>query len=79
MIEKLQKIIREAKGDDKLSVTPEMVLISDLKLDSFDVAQLVNEIENEFGIRVNDRDINNFKTVKNILDYIEEKQKQKQQ
>jgi len=76
MIEKLQQIIREAKGDDKISVTPDMVLISDLKLDSFDVAQLVNEIENEFNIKVNDRDINNFKTIKNILDYIEEKQKQ---
>ena len=76
MIEKLQQIIREAKGDDKISITPDMVLISDLKLDSFDVAQLVNEIENEFNIKVNDRDINNFKTIKNILDYIEEKQKQ---
>jgi len=75
MIKKLEKIIRDTKGDDKIEITPESVLLSDLKLDSFDVAQLVSEIESEFNIKVNDRDINNFKTVQNILDYIEEKQK----
>jgi acyl carrier protein len=74
MIKKLERIIRDTKGDNKINVTPEMVLLSDLKLDSFDVAQLVSEIEAEFNIKVNDRDINNFKTVQNILDYIKEKQ-----
>lgn len=76
MIRKLEKIIRDTKGDNKIEITPDSVLLSDLKLDSFDVAQLVSEIETEFNIKVNDRDINNFKTVQNILDYIEEKQKQ---
>ncbi|MDR0304510.1 MAG: acyl carrier protein [Chitinispirillales bacterium] len=75
MIEKLQQIIREAKGDEKINITPETVLLTDLKLDSFDVAQLVNEIEIGFGIKVEDRDINELKTIKNILDYIERKKK----
>jgi len=75
MIEKLQQIVRDAKGDKSITIAPEMILLSDLKLDSFDIATLVSEIENEFRIRVNDRDINNFKTVQNIIDYIEEKQK----
>jgi acyl carrier protein len=75
MIEKLQGIIREIKGDDKITITSETVLLSDLKLDSFDVAQLVNEIEIRFSIVVDDRDIKIFKTVQNILDYIESKQK----
>jgi len=75
MIQKLEKIIRDTKGVSDLQVKPESVLLSDLKLDSFDVAQLVSEIEAEFNIKVNDRDINNFKTVQDILDYIELKQK----
>jgi acyl carrier protein len=77
MIERLQKIIREVKGDEKITVTPEMVLLSDLKLDSFDIAQLVSEIEREFKIRVGDRDIICFKTVKDMMGYIEAKIKQK--
>jgi len=77
MIERLQKIIRETKGDDKITVTPEMVLLSDLKLDSFDIAQLVSEVEREFKIRVSDRDILCFKTVKDMMAYIESKMKQK--
>ena len=71
MIRRLEKIIRDTKGDNKIAITPESVLLSELKLDSFDVAQLVSEIEAEFNIKVNDRDINNFKTIQNILDYIE--------
>jgi len=77
MIERLQKIIRETKGDDKITVTPEMVLLSDLKLDSFDIAQLVSEVEREFKIRVSDRDIICFKTVNDMMEYIESKMKHK--
>lgn len=77
MIERLQKIIRETKGDDKIVVTPEMILLSDLKLDSFDIAQLVSEVEREFKIRVSDRDIICFKTVNDMMGYIESKIKQK--
>jgi len=73
MLEQLQDIIREAKGDKSIAVAPEMVLLSDLKLDSFDVATIVSEIENKFNIRVNDRDIATLKTVQNVLDYIAEK------
>ncbi|MCL2844780.1 MAG: phosphopantetheine-binding protein [Chitinivibrionia bacterium] len=74
MLEKFQEIVREAKGDKSIVVEPEMALLSDLKLDSFDVAGIVNEIETEFDIKVNDRDINTLKTVQNVLDYINEKQ-----
>jgi len=73
MIRRLEKIIRDTKGDDKITIKPESALLSELKLDSFDVAQLVSEIEAEFKIKVDDRDINHFKTVQNILDYIEKK------
>jgi acyl carrier protein len=73
MLEKLQEIIRDVKSDKSITVAPEMVLLSDLKLDSFDVATLVSEIEHKFDIKVNDRDINQLKTIQNVLDYIEEK------
>jgi len=76
MIEMLEKIIRESKGGD-VAIKPETVLQTDLKLDSFDIAQLVNEIEIQFDIKVDDRDINSFKTIQNILNYIEAKQKNK--
>jgi len=75
MLEKLQEIVRDVKSDKSIVVAPEMVLLSDLKLDSFDVATLVSEIEHKFDIKVNDRDINQLKTVQNVLDYIAERKK----
>jgi acyl carrier protein len=75
MIEKLQKILREIKGDGQIAVTPQTVLLSDLKLDSFDVAQFISEIEIQFDIKINDRDIGDLKTIQDVLDHIASKQK----
>ena len=48
-------------------------LMGDLGLSSFDMATIVAEFEGRFSISVDDRDIMNFVTVKDILDYLEEK------
>jgi acyl carrier protein len=48
-------------------------LAGDLGLTSFDLAVIVSEFEEKFSISVDDRDIMNFITVKDIIDYLEEK------
>ena len=48
-------------------------LMGDLALSSFDMAAIVAEFEDRFSISVNDRDIINFVTVKDIINYLEEK------
>jgi len=49
MLERFEKVLRENRGDDTLTVTPETVM-ADLGLDSLDMAELVMGLEDEFEI-----------------------------
>ena len=46
-------------------------LVKDLKLESLDLVSLVAEFEEKYNIVVDDKDIKNLQTVKDIVDYIE--------
>jgi len=67
VLEKLTEILREYKGDDTLSITPETTFES-LSLDSIDSAELAINIEEEFGVTI-ETDFN-FETVGDLLNAI---------
>ena len=46
-------------------------LVKDLKVESLDLVSLVAEFEEKYNIVVDDKDIKNLQTVKDIVDYIE--------
>lgn len=71
MIEKLTNIIREYTGDDSISINENTVLISDLGLSSLDLVNLVCSVEDEFDIEIPDRAIKGFKTVGDVIAFIE--------
>lgn len=69
--EKLQGIIAEELGVDKEEVTLEASIADDLGADSLDAVELVMAIEEEFEISVSDEVAQQFKTVQQIVDFIE--------
>ena len=71
MIEKLTKIICEHTGNNNVTITEETVLIADLGLNSFDLVNLACIVEDEFDIEIPDRAIKDFKTVGNVIAFIE--------
>lgn len=71
MLEKLNAIIRAYKGDDSLVIRPETVIGEDLGMSSFDLIQLVCAVEDAFDVEIPDREIKNFKTVGDVLAFIE--------
>lgn len=70
MLEKLSKLVYNQTGDDKIEITRESVLLADLGMSSFDLVNLVCEIEDEFDIEIPDRVIGTFKTVGDVINYI---------
>lgn len=72
MLEKLIELIHEQTGDAGIVVTRKSVLLSDLGINSFDLINLICVVEDEFDVEIPDRIIGNFKTVGDVLDYIEE-------
>lgn len=69
-LERLQKLISTELNIDIDKVTQDAHLFDDLNFDSLDTVQTVIELENEFDIEIADDEIDNVRTVQNILDLI---------
>ena len=65
---------------DKLEVTEEEVtaeasVMDDLGADSLDVVEIVMQLEEEFEVEISDEEAEGLKTVQQIINYIDDKQK----
>ena len=67
--EKVQAIIANQLGIDEAEVQLTTDFENDLKADSFDVFQIISEIEDELDITI-DTD-QNLKTVQDLVNYID--------
>lgn len=74
MLEKLQEILIQRTNDTSIVLTPELNLVTDLELDSFDLIDLVVQLEDTFNIEIPDRVITKFITIHDVITYIEEHQ-----
>ena len=74
MLEKLTNIIREHTGDNSIEINEDMDLKADLGLNSLDLVNLACVVEDEFDIEIPDRNIKYFRTVKDVLLFIEEQE-----
>jgi len=74
MFERVRKLIAEELDVDVNEVTLEAKLDDDLGADSLDAVELIMAIEDEFDIEINDEEAQKFKTVKQIVEYIENHQ-----
>ena len=75
MKKKIISILSELRPE--FDFTEEINFIEEGMLDSFDVVNLVDEIENQFGIKINGTDIipENFSSISSIAGVIERSQK----
>ncbi len=73
MFEEVRNQIAELLGIDASSITEASDLIQDLKADSMDIATLLLEVEENHGIEIEEDEMENLKTVGDIVKYIEAK------
>ena len=71
VLEKVKAILSEQFDVEEDSITPDTNLSEDLEADSLDVVYLLMSIEDEFEIEVPDEEIENIKTVDQLVKYIE--------
>lgn len=69
--DKVKEIIVERLGVDADKVTPEASFKDDLGADSLDIAELVMELEDEFGMEIPDEEAEKINTVGDAVTYIE--------
>lgn len=74
VLEKVKAILAEQFDAVEDSITPETSIMNDLGADSLDVVDLLMSIEDEFEVEVPDEEIENIKTVEDLVKYIENHQ-----
>ena len=72
VLDQIKKILVETMDIEEEKITLDAKLKEDLELDSLDSVELIMSAEEEFGIEIPDEDVMNFKTVNDIVNYIEE-------
>ena len=70
MIENLQEIIRRFTADENITISGDMVILTDLGLNSIELVEMVCVVEEKFEVEIPDKAISGFKTVQNLLDYL---------
>ncbi len=74
VLEKIKQIIIDQLGlDDDTEITTDTSLMKDLEADSLDAVEIIMAIEDEFDIEIPDEDAENFKSIGDIVKYVEGK------
>lgn len=73
IFEQVKKILYDQLDLDEEQVTEDSEVIDDLGADSLDIVDLVMTLEEEFDTEIPDEDIENLRTVGDIVKYIEER------
>ena len=68
IFDKLKELVVDQLGVEEDEVTMEASMQDDL-----DLVDLVMSVEEEFGVKVADEDLENIKTVGDIVNYIEDR------
>ena len=71
--DKLKDIIADQLSVDEEKITMEASITEDLGADSLDVVDLISVIEDEFDLEIPDDQVENIKTVGDVVKYIEDK------
>lgn len=69
--DKVRQIIAEHLGIDESTITENSKVIADLGADSLDIVELVMTIEDEFGVTVEESNLQKIVTVGDIVKLID--------
>jgi acyl carrier protein len=70
---KVKEVIAEQLGINEDDISSDSSLSNDLGADSLDIFEVVMALEEEYEVDISDAEIDNFETVKNLVDCIAKK------
>lgn len=69
--EKVKDILVESLNVSADEIKPESELVNDLGINSLELADLVFNCEDAFDIEIDDKSLGSFKTVSDVVEYLE--------
>lgn len=73
VFEDLKQIIVEIKDISEDDIKLESNFADDLEADSLDIVEMLMLLEDKYSIHIPEEDAQNLKTVKDVVDYVEER------
>lgn len=70
VFDKLRSIMAEVADLAPEEITPDRALMDDLDLSSMEIMTMIAELEDEFDLRIPERELRNFVTVGDLVDYL---------
>jgi acyl carrier protein len=71
LFEKVRDILAEQLEIDPETITLDTNIIEDLDADSLDFVEMITSIEDEFNISIVDEKVGDFKTIRQVVEYLE--------
>jgi acyl carrier protein len=71
MFEEVKKILAKQLRISEDKITPESRILEDLGADSLNIMMLLMTIEEDYGIVIPDQELINFKTVGDVVSYLD--------
>lgn len=68
--EKVIELIIEQLNVTREQCVPEASFLNDLGADSLDLMELIMEMEEQFGVAISDEELQNIRTVQNVIDFL---------
>jgi len=72
ILEKVIRILSDQLGIDEAQITKDTDIMETLGADSLDIVEMIMTIEEEFGVTISDEVVSGFKTVGDVVAYLEE-------
>ena len=70
MFEKVQELVADKLSVNIDEITLESSFMDDLNADSLDIVELIMALEDELEMEIPDEDVENFKTVGDVVNYL---------
>lgn len=71
VLERVKQLIAEQMNIDESKLTPGSDIIKDLGADSLDIVEMLMNLEEEWGLVIDDEDVPTLHTIGDVVAYIE--------
>ncbi|MBQ1924765.1 MAG: acyl carrier protein [Proteobacteria bacterium] len=71
IFEKVRDILAEQLEIDPETITLDTNIVDDLEADSLDFVEMITTIEDEFNIQITDEKVGDFRTVRQVVEFLE--------
>ena len=73
VFERIREYLADQLDVEPEKITPDSDIVEDFGADSLDVIDMITTMSDEFGVEIPDEDIENFRTVGDVVSYVEER------